>query len=444
MAEAAQTEEIPEWADVIAKGGAHAWARDQLVRRNLIDERVDTSSLSAAEKKRFKARREEERRVRKVLLRAAWAAYRAAHVVHVGVGIFYHDTPDIDRFDIDDPAARLKDNDLPELKGASALAEILGLSISRLRWLAFHRDVDTGTHYRHWTIPKRDGAERLISAPKPELKRVQRWIAHRITEHLPVHAAAHGFLPGRSIKTNAVAHANAALIVKLDLKDFYPTITMRRVRGLFRKAGYGEQVATLLALLVTDSPREVISVRGARHYVAVGPRALPQGAPTSPSITNAICLRLDVRLQLIGRALGFRYTRYADDLTFSWHQEGPAPVGRLLAAAGKIIGNEGFEVHRAKTRVLRAGRQQKVTGLVINGAGEGRPLARVPRKTIRQLRAAIKNRELGRTGPETLEELQGLAAHVFMTDPDRGRAFLDRIAGLRRRAAAEAAPGADT
>ena len=428
-------ESIPPWADVAAKGGPHEWARAELMRRNLLDDDVDTSQLSAKEKKRFKARREEERRVRKGLLRAAWAAFRAVHIVHVGVGVFYHDTPDIDRFDVDDPGARRKDNDVPDIADAAALASALDLTIPRLRWLAYDREVDTGSHYIRWTIPKRDGKTRLISAPKPDLKRVQRWITHHITEHLPVHGAAHGFVPGRSIKSNALVHANAQVVAKLDLKDFYPTVTMRRVRGLFRKSGYGEQVATLLALLVTDAPREAVSINGKAHYVAVGPRSLPQGAPTSPSITNAICLRLDVRLQLIARSLGFRYSRYADDLTFSWHAPGRAPIGRLFSAVGRVIGEEGFEIHRQKTRVLRSGRQQKVTGLIINGAADGVPAARVPRRAIRKLRAAIKNRELGRGGPETLDELQGWAAHVYMTDPARGRAFLERIAELRREGA---------
>ena len=428
----ASAEPIPEWADVAAQGGPEEWARAELARRNLLDEDVDPSALSAREKKRFKARREEERRVKKALLRAAWAAYRTAHVVHVGVGIFYHDTPDIDRYDLDDLQARRQENDLPDLPNAQALAEALDLTIGRLRWMAYDRDVDTGTHYIRWTIPKRDGSERLISAPKPELKRVQRWIAEHITEHLPIHGAAHGFVPGRSIKTNAAAHARATVLAKLDLKDFYPTVTYRRVRGLFRKAGYGEQVATLLALLVTESPREPLPIRGEVHHVAVGPRSLPQGAPTSPSITNALCLRLDVRLHGVARRLGFVYTRYADDLTFSWHQPGRAPIGRLFAAVGRIVGGEGFEVHKKKTRVLRGGRQQKVTGLVVNDAPADVPATRVPRRLVRMLRAAIKNRELGRGGDESLDELQGLAAHVYMTDPIRGRGFLERIQRLRQ------------
>jgi hypothetical protein len=435
----------PAWADIEAAGGIHAWVTAELDRRGLI-ESVDTASLSGEERKRFKARREEERRVRRTLRAQAWAAYRRAHLVHVGVGVFYHDTPDADRYDLADPEERRRDNELPALPDVQALAKALNVPIPRLRWLVYHREVDTGTHYRRWIVPKRDGGTRLISAPKPDLKRIQRWIAASITEHLPVHGAAHGFLAGRSTVTNAAVHGGASVVVKLDLRDFYPSITLPRVKGVFRKAGYGEQVATVLALLCTEPPREELVIEGVTYHVAVGPRSLPQGAPTSPSITNTLALRLDARMSGLARKLGLRYTRYADDLTFSWHDGARAPVGKLIDAVRRIAADEGFAVHEKKTRVMRAGRRQKVTGLVVNGAGkspgkrgDGRegasgaatPPARVPRTLVRQLRAAIHHREHGRPGKgESLDVLRGWAAYVYMTDPVKGRAFLDRIAAL--------------
>ncbi|MBZ0117932.1 MAG: reverse transcriptase family protein [Sandaracinaceae bacterium] len=422
----ATAEPIPPWASVREAGGIREWVEAELARRGLI-ESVDTSALSAEQKKQFKARRDEERRVRRLLRKAAWASYKRAHLVHLGAGIFHHDTADLDRFDADDPEARRKDNDLPELADAQALAAALGLPIPTLRWLAFHREVDTGTHYHRWTVPKRSGGARLISAPKKTLKTAQKWIATNIVEHLPVHGAAHGFLPGRSTKTNAEVHVGARLVVKLDLSDFYPTITLERVKGLFRKAGYGEQVATVLALLCTESPREAISLRGRTCYVALGPRSLPQGAPTSPSITNALCLRMDSRLSGLARKFGFRYSRYADDLAFSWHGEGEGPVGELLGAVHRIVRGEGFVVHPKKTRILRCGRRQKVTGLVVNGQGP----PRVPRALVRKLRAAIHHREHGKQGKgETLAQLRGWAAYVHMCDPQKGRAFLERLAKL--------------
>jgi RNA-directed DNA polymerase len=420
------------WADVAAAGGIREWVDAQIARQGLADPGAASAS-NDAEVKLYKARRDEERRVRRELYRQAWQAYRRSHIVHLGPGVFWHDTVDVDRFDAEDPEKRRQDNALPPLDGVEALARALGLTIPRLRWLAYHREVDTGTHYHRWTVPKRDGTPRLISAPKPELKAVQRWITREVTEHLPVHGAAHGFVTGRSIVSNARVHAGARVIVKLDIRGFYPTVTMRRVKGLLRRAGLGEQVATVMALLATEAPREAVVTHGKTHYVALGPRSLPQGAPTSPSITNALCLRLDCRLSGLARELGCRYTRYADDLTFSWHGDGQAPgrVGTLLRAVGMIVRAEGFEIHAKKTRVMRAGARQRVTGLVVNQVAEGQPTARVPRKTQRALRASIRNRELGRPGKgETLEQLKGMAAFVMMTDRARGQAFMDRIERL--------------
>ncbi len=415
-----------EWADVAAKGGIRDWVDAEIARLGLTDP-GGASSMNDAEKKLYKARREEERRVRRDLYKRAWQAYKRSHIVHLGPGVFWHDTADVDRFDADDPERRRQENGLAPLPDVEAFAKAVGLSIPRLRWLAYHREVDTGTHYHRWLVPKRDGSQRLISAPKPELKAVQRWITREVTEHLPVHGAAHGFLIGRSIVTNAKVHAGARIVVKLDIRGFYPTVTMRRVKGLLRRAGLGEQVATLMALLATESPREEVERDGKRYFVAIAPRSLPQGAPTSPSITNALCMRLDCRLSGLARKLGCRYTRYADDLTFSWHAPSGSDIGALLRGVTTIVRAEGFAIHTAKTRVMRSGARQKVTGLVVNKA-PGRPDARVPRKTIRDLRSAIYNREKGRPGKgESLEQLKGMAAFVMMTDRDKGSAFMERI-----------------
>jgi hypothetical protein len=422
---------LPPWPEIAAAGGVHAWVVAELQARGLWEDSVDTSRLSDRERKQYKARRAEERRVRKVLRAHAWATYREHHIVHVGAGVFYHDTADVDRFDIAGRSERREANELPDLSDATTLAAALELSVPRLRWLVYHRDVDRSTHYQRWYIPKRDGKLRLISAPKPTLMRVQRWVARHVTERLPVHGAAHGFLAGRSTVTNARVHAGAAVVVKFDIKDFYPTITMPRVKGLLRKAGYGEQVAILIAMLCTESPRDRIELDGRDHFVATGPRSLPQGAPTSPSITNALCLRLDARLSGLATTLGFAYSRYADDMTFSFHGDAAAPVGKLKGAVRRIVSEEGFALHTGKTRVMRAGRRQKVTGLVVNANGPERAPVRVPRKIRRQLRAALHNRAHGKAGPDDLSRLAGLAAYIHMSDPAEGRRFLDQVEQLR-------------
>jgi RNA-directed DNA polymerase len=201
-------------------------------------------------------------------------------------------------------------------------------------------------------------------------------------------------------------------------------VTLPRVKGIFRKAGYREQVATLLALLCTESPREVVTLEGQTYYVALGPRCLPQGAPTSPALTNTLCLRLDRRLSGLAARLGWRYTRYADDLTFSLPAEhkGKPRLGALLGLVRRIVEAEGFRLNPEKTRVHRRGGRQQVTGLVVNGAAA----PRVPRALRRQLRAAVHNLRQGKPlkNGETAARLAGYAAYLYATDKKLGGELL--------------------
>ncbi len=408
------------WRTIVQAGGISAWIDAQLTARGLLVTRRNTEELSDREKEAYKKELKAEAEERGKLRREAWQAYKANHVVHLGEGVFWTDAAGPDKWDVEHAEERAAENELPPLDSPQQLAEALGLTVSRLRWLAYHRDAATRIHYTRFVIPKRGGGERAIWAPLPALKAAQRWILHHIAERLPVH----GFLPGRSTLTNAAAHTDARVVVKMDLKDFFPTVTLRRVKGIFRKAGYREQVATLLALLCTESPREVVTLEGQTYYVSLGPRCLPQGAPTSPALTNTLCLRLDRRISGLAAHLGYCYTRYADDLTFSLpvgHQGKPR-LGTLLGLVRRIVEAEGFRLNPEKTRVHRRGGRQQVTGLVVNGAGT----PRVPRTLRRQLRAAVHNLRRGkplREG-ETPARLAGYAAYVCMTDRKLGGELL--------------------
>jgi hypothetical protein len=435
------------WKAIGEAGGEDAWIEAELRAKGLVVD-TDPADLGDAEKGAYKERKKAEAQERRALRKLAWAAYRATHVQFVGHGIYFADDERETTQEREQRLARAKANDLADLGSVEALATALGVDAATLRWMCFHRDVETASHYHLWTIPKRDGSRRLIMAPKKELKAAQRWLLRNVVEKLPVHRAAQGFLRARSIATNAQAHAGADVVVKIDLRDFFPTVTFNRVKGLFRKGGIPENVATLCALLATEPPREIVQFRGKTLYVAKGARACPQGAPSSPGITNALCVTLDRRLSGLARLLGFTYTRYADDLAFSWRKPAPAPgargprarapIGALLRGAATILDDEGFRVNRKKTAVLRAGTSQRVTGLVVNAPHrDGVPPARVPREAVRRLKAAIFNRERGRPakGGETLAQLKGLAAFVHMTDSKRGRTLLDRIAALEAREA---------
>jgi hypothetical protein len=445
----AHDERVARWQAIREAGGLDAWVGAQLKAKGVSTDGLDPAKLSDKEREAYKEKKRVEAAERRALRKLAWAAYKATHVVHLGPEAFWRDETKPDAFDVPRREERARQNQLDALATADDLAKALGVTLPALRWMTYHRDVDTGSHYRRWTIPKRDGSARTIAAPKRYLKEAQRWALRNVFDKFAVHGNAHGFLAGRSIVTNAEPHAGADLIVKVDIKDFFPSVSWRRVKGLLRKGGLPEGVATLLALLATEAPREAMVVRGRQHFVATGPRALPQGAPTSPAITNALCVRLDRRLSGLARTFGFRYTRYADDLTFSWRRpEGEpaaarAPVGALVRGVKAVLRAEGFAPHPSKTRVLRPGASQRVTGLVVNAAaGEGVAGARVPRETVRRLRAAIHNREKGRPGKpgESLAQLKGLAAFVMMTDRARGRAFLERLEALEAREGAPA-PG---
>ncbi len=418
------------WRAIEQAGGTDKYIQSQLRERGFLVERRETDKMSKAQLQRYKKQLKAEAAEKRKLKHEAWQAYRAQHVVHLGEGVFWNDQTDFDRWDLRDADERAAENELPQLDNPGQLAKALGLEIAQLRWMAYHRDAATKLHYYRFTIPKRTGGERPIWAPHKQLKAAQRWILRNIVERLPVHGAAHGFLPGRSIASNAAQHSGARIIVKVDLKDFFPTVTLPRVKGVFRKAGYREQIATLLALLCTEAPREIVEHEGRTYYLSLGPRCLPQGAPTSPGLTNTLCLRLDRRLQGLASKLGWRYTRYADDLTFSLPNghNGAPRVGTLLGAIARIAADEGFAIHPDKTRVSRKGGRQRVTGLVVNGDGS----PRVPRTIKRQIRAAIHNLSKGKPlkEGETLSRIAGWVAYIHMTDPKLGKKLQEQLAAV--------------
>ncbi len=317
-------------------------------------------------------------------------------------------------------AGRLEAAGLPILATPADVAEALELSIPRLRWLAFHNPVASRSHYIQFTVPKKSGGTRELAAPHQELSRCQKWIRQNVLDRIPVHEAAHGFRRGRSTCTNAAPHVGSTVVVNADLADFFPTITFPRVKGVFRELGYSPAVATIFALLTTESLRQTVEYSGQRWHVALGPRSLPQGACTSPGLSNLVSRRLDARLAGLAEKLGWRYTRYADDLTFSTAEDGQPMVGYLLARLRHIVVEEGFALNAKKTRVQRRNQSQQVTGIVVNE----RP--GVPRKTVRRLRAILHRARFegleaqNREGHPHFEDwLCGMLAYIEMVNPDQ-------------------------
>lgn len=388
----------------------------------LAEERQRRWEESKARRAELRAERaaETERR------RAEYETFREGTIVHAGEGV----SAGLQE-DVGDPDA-LEARGLPVLLRSENLAEAIGLPIGTLRWLTYHRRAAAVVHYHRYDIAKKTGGVRSISAPKPQLAHCQEWVLGTILARLEVTPCAHGFVPGRSVLTNAAPHVGREVVVNLDLRDFFPSITFRRVKGLFRAVGYGEHVATTLALLCTEPPRVATGLNGRVYHVSLGDRVLPQGACTSPALSNAVCRRLDRRLQGLARRHEYAFTRYADDLTFSGND--PAAIGKLLRSIRSIVEDEGFVLHPEKTRVMRASSRQEVTGVVVNE----RPT--VVRTEVRQLRAILHNaRRSGlaaqnRTGrPDFVDHLRGRIAFIQMVDPRRGAplaaAFDELLAG---------------
>ncbi len=311
------------------------------------------------------------------------------------------------------------------------LARAIGLPVPRLRWLAFHAEVATRTHYIHFNVPKKSGGTRTLSAPHRTMSLAHRWIFEQIVSKLPAEPVAHGFLPGRSILTNARPHAGHAVVVNLDLEGFFPSIGFPRVRKVFERVGYSPAVATILALICTECPRKTVILEGTRYHVATGPRGLPQGACTSPGLSNQVARRLDRRLTGLAAKLGLTYTRYADDLTFSGDEALENRVGYVMARVRHIAQEEGFTVNESKTRVLRRNTAQMVTGLVVND----RPGVR--RDEVRRLRAILHrarieglDRQNRENRPDFRAWLRGKIAFVRMARPEVGDRLLAELDAL--------------
>ncbi len=320
------------------------------------------------------------------------------------------------------PVPALAGCDLPEILTAGDLARWLGVHGGELEWFANLKGLGSHRlcHYHYRTVDKGAGQIRILEAPKRELKELQRWILREILEKIPAHPAAHGFVKGRSIRTFVEPHVGKRAVLKMDLRDFFPSISRARVQALFRTMGYPETVADLLGGICTNAVRGDVPELYRRPH-------LPQGAPTSPAIANLCAQRLDRRLAGLAKAVGAEYTRYADDLAFS----GEADFEKLSPYIAAIAAEEGFEVHHRKTRVMRQGVRQRLAGLAVNEK------INVIRADFDLLKATLTN--CVRFGPENQNReahpafrahLEGRVGFVESINPDRGRklrAILERI-----------------
>lgn len=330
---------------------------------------------------------------------------------------------------------------VPAIESTGDLAKWLGLNPGELRWfadlkaLAYKQRETRLEHYHYRVLAKRFDSVRLIEAPKPRLKDLQRQILLWILGEVPPHPAAHGFVRGRSIRTFVAPHVGKRVVLRMDLRDFFPTFGGVRIQNVFRTFGYPETVADFLGGVCTNATPidvwaeirpDVDLARVAELRRLYARPHLPQGAPTSPALANICCYGLDCRLAALSESAGATYTRYADDLAFSGDHDFEKRVERFSLAVAVILQEEGLRANHRKTRVMRQGVRQHLAGLVTNEK------VNIVRRDFDQLKAVLTNcvrhgpGSQNRDGrPDFRSHLQGKVAFVEMINPAKGKRLRD-------------------
>lgn len=283
---------------------------------------------------------------------------------------------------------------LPPLFRAEALALILGISPKLIYAMAHAPD----KYYRRFKLAKRGGGTREIATPRVFLKVVQRWILHNILYRQALPEFVTGFVPNKGILANAQLHVGSKYLLRLDLKDFFPSITFGQVKELYSRLGFPGSVSTLLARLSTLGG------------------VLPQGAPTSPQAANLVFLPCDGEVSAIAERAGLSYSRYADDLTFS---SGEPIRQSAISEIRTVITKAGFIINEQKVRNAGPGQRLLTTGLVVSVKAH-------PMRTLRRkLRARFHQAGLKpRRFVKEAHQLLGWAAYVNSYDRALGANYL--------------------
>ena len=254
---------------------------------------------------------------------------------------------------------KLIEKDLPIILSNEHLFTFLGYPSSVINNIIY----STEKFYRTFYIPKKNNRGlRKINAPNSILLEIQKKIQVEILSKISIHKKALGYVNGKTIKDNAIAHLCNPEILKVDIKDFFPSVNFKRVINVFIKMGYTRDISFSLARLCT------------LH------NCLPQGAPTSPSLSNIILIRMDIRLENASNKLDVIYSRYADDLTFSSSDISLS----FLNYVKSIIVSEGFQINLKKLRILKKTHKKIITGISITN-----DTLKVPREKKRYLRQKI-------------------------------------------------------
>jgi RNA-directed DNA polymerase len=253
--------------------------------------------------------------------------------------------------------------------------------------------------YRVFEIKKKNGGNRTISEPLPVLKKIQRWILDEILSKCKEEIYAKGYVRGKSIKDSGRFHVNKDVVLTVDIKNFFPSIDFSKVYLVFKKLGYSKKVSFFLTRLSCLN------------------NGLPQGAPTSPTLSNLIMKRCDRRIGGFCLGRGIMYTRYADDLTFSGNFE-PGLVINFIKA---VLVDDGFELNETKIRALRRCQSQRVHGFVVNEKIQAqRKIRRKLRQDVYYIEKFGINHHLEKNEiykAHYLEHLLGIADYIIFLNP---------------------------
>ncbi|HZV71032.1 MAG TPA: retron St85 family RNA-directed DNA polymerase [Saprospiraceae bacterium] len=290
------------------------------------------------------------------------------------------------------------------------LSQLLGIRPKVLSGIIIKSD----SFYYNFLLPKRSGGMREISSPFPILLNAQKWIYNNILITQPLHKCSKGFMKNVSIVDNAKEHLNKRFLLKMDIENFFPSIKINRIISVFLYLGYTKKISYYLA--------SICCING----------ALPQGAPTSPMLSNIISKRLDRRLHGLAIRFNLNYTRYADDLTFSGNV---LPI-KIINYIEEIVRDEGFEINSKKTKLLSTKKQKIVTGISISSGK-----LTIPKKAKREIRKNVYHlltkgifehqKSIGSTDPIYLERILGYLYFWLSIEPNN--TFILNSIGLLRK-----------
>ncbi|MFK5975171.1 MAG: reverse transcriptase domain-containing protein [Sulfurovum sp.] len=327
----------------------------------------------------------------------------------------------------------LTQNGLFIIEDAKDLANKMGINLKDLRFLTYTQKLSPKKNYISFKIAKKSGGYRNISAPKPKLKKLQYWILENILNKIEISEEAHGFVKERGIISNASPHIQKSVVINCDLENFFPTVSFPRIRGLFVSLGYSWEISTLLAMITSEAESKEVELDGEKLYLYTGQRYLPQGSPASPMITNIICRKLDNRMRGISKSLEFVYSRYADDMTFS--ADSYDNINKMLFWIKGITSEEGFILHPKKTRIMKKGVRQEVTGVVVNEK------LSINRKELKKFRALLY--QIEQTGLEgkswhgksenLMLSIWGYANFINMVDSVKGEKYIRQLREIMKK-----------